>query len=200
MNRDSYYATDNTGILAADADVYEVDSVFFDDFLKHRNPKPPSQTVVVSAGVPLSFAKQIASSNGKIPHWVCTDFLVYRKDVSQLATITGPSDARRIFQSIGANLLMDLKGSSTLGELYLSILVAHYGSAEDALRHLDPDRPDDYSYCVRTRYVYLELRLARRSKGIATEFWLEQRSISAGWWQSNSERGVQAAMVEPLGR
>ena len=28
MNRDNYYATDNTGILAADADVYEVDSGF----------------------------------------------------------------------------------------------------------------------------------------------------------------------------
>ena len=52
----------------------------------------------------------------------------------------------------------------------------------------------------RTYYVYPELRLARRSKGIATEFWREQRSISAGWWQSNSERGVQAAMAEPLGR
>jgi len=41
-------------------------------------------------------------------------------------------------------------------------------------------RGDRYSYCVRTRYVYPELRLARRSKGIATEFWREQRSISAG--------------------
>jgi thiamine pyridinylase len=159
MNRDNYYATDNTGILAADADVYEVDSVFFDDFLKHRNPKPPSQTVVVSAGVPLPFAKQIASSNGVqfgIPHWVCTDFLVYRKDVPELGTITGPSDARRVFQSMGANLLMDLKGSSTLGELYLSILVAHYGSAEEALRHLDPDRPDDYATAVLRSFVEME--------------------------------------------
>src|SRR5271167_965687 len=35
----NYYATDDSGILAADADVYEIDSVFFDDFIKHRHPK-----------------------------------------------------------------------------------------------------------------------------------------------------------------
>ena len=56
------------------------------------------------------------------------------------------------------------------------------------------------SYCVRIFDVYSEPRLSRRSKGSATALPREQRSISAEWWQSNSERAVQAAMADPLGR
>ena len=37
-------------------------------------------------------------------------------------------------------------------------------------------------------------------KGSATALPREQRSISAEWWQSNSERTIQAAMADPLGR
>ena len=159
INRDSYYATDNTGILAADADVYEVDFVFFEDFLRYRNPKPPSQAVLTLAGSPVPFAKEIATSNGTqfgVPHWVCTDFLIYRKDFSQLGAITGPADATRVFSKLGSGLLMDLKGSSTLGELYLSILVAHYGSAKEALGRLDPDHPDDYAVAVLRSFIEME--------------------------------------------
>jgi len=57
-----------------------------------------------------------------------------------------------------------------------------------------------YSYCVRIFDVYFEPRLSRRSRGSATALPREQRSISAEWWQSNSERAVQAAMADPLGR
>jgi thiamine pyridinylase len=155
----NYYAIDNTGILAADADVYEVDSVFFDDFLKHKNPEVPSQSVLDAAGPVVPFAKIVASLNGVqfgIPHWVCSDFLVYRKSVSQLGTITGPADAARVFGQLQKGLLMDLKGSSTLGELYLSILVARYGSAAEALRRLDLDHLDEYAVAVLRSFVAME--------------------------------------------
>ena len=86
----NYYSPDNTGILAADADVYEVDSVFFDDFLKHKNPKPPSQSILDAAGPAVPFAKDIATFNGTqfgVPHWICTDFLIFDKAFPQIGAI-----------------------------------------------------------------------------------------------------------------
>jgi len=155
----NYYSTGGQGILTANADVYEVDSVFFDDFLKIKKPKAPSQAVLGAAGPALSFAKQIATSHGTqfgIPHWMCTDFLIYNKSFPQIGTIKGPADAARVFAQLPKGLLMDLKGSSTLGELYLSILLAHYGSAREALRQIESDNLDDYAKGVLLSFVAME--------------------------------------------
>ncbi len=155
----NYYATDDTGILAADADVYEIDSVFFEDFLKRRNPRQPSQSVLDMAGSVVPFAKDIATSGGTqfgIPHWVCTEFLIFKKTLPQIGAIKGPADAARVFGDLGKGPLMDLKGPTTLGELYLSVLVAHYRSAGEALKHLDPDNLDDYAVAVLQSFVSME--------------------------------------------
>jgi thiamine pyridinylase len=155
----NYYSTDNSGVLSSDADVYEVDSVFFDDFVKHKTPKIPSQAVVDAAGPVVPFAQKIATVAGVqfgIPHWLCSDFLIYPKSLSQIGDIKTPDDATRVFAQLGKGPLMDLKGSSTLGELYLSILVAHYGSATDALKRLDPDHLDSYAVSVLQSFVAME--------------------------------------------
>jgi thiamine pyridinylase len=155
----NYYSPDNTGILAADADVYEVDSVFFDDFLKHKNPRPPSQSILDAAGPAVPFAKDIATFNGTqfgVPHWICTDFLIFDKAFPQIGAIKGPTDAAQVFAALGKGPLMDLKGSTTLGELYLSILVAHYGSAGEALKRLDSEGPDDYALGVLRAFTSME--------------------------------------------
>jgi thiamine pyridinylase len=155
----NYYATDDSGILAAAADVYEIDSVFFSDFLAQRNPKPPSQSALDMAGAVAPFAKDVATSNGTqvgVPHWICTEFLIYDKAFPQIGAIKGPTDAARVFAAVGKGPLMDLKGAATLGELYLSVLVAHYGSAGEALKHLDPDHLDDYAVAVLRSFVHME--------------------------------------------
>jgi thiamine pyridinylase len=155
----NYYATDDSGILAADADVYEIDSVFFDDFLKRRNPKLPSQSVLDMAGPVVPFAKDIATSGGTqfgIPHWICTEFLIFRKALPQVGAIKGPADAARVFAGLGKGPLIDLKGPTTLGELYLSVLVAHYGSAGEALKHLDPEQLDDHAVAVLRGFIDME--------------------------------------------
>jgi thiamine pyridinylase len=158
MNQ-NYYSTDDTGILAADADVYEIDSVFFSDFLARRKAKVPSQSLLAAAGPVVPFAKDVASFDGiqiGIPHWVCTEFLIYDKAFAQIATIKGPADATRVFAEVGKGPLIDLEGPTTLGELYLSVLVAHYGSAGEALKHLDPDRLDDYAVDVLRSFVNMQ--------------------------------------------
>jgi thiamine pyridinylase len=155
----NYYSADNTGILSSDADVYEVDSVFFDDFIKHRSPKPPSQAVIDAAGRAVPFAKSIASIDGVeygIPHWICSDFLIYPKTLTQIGSVKTTSDAVQVFKNLGKGPLIDVKGKSTLGELYLSILVAHYGSATEALKRLDPARIDDYAVNILREFVAME--------------------------------------------
>jgi thiamine pyridinylase len=158
MNQ-NYYSTGSAGILSAKADVYEVDSVFFDDFLKQRKPKLPSQSLLARVGPTIPFAKNISIANGKqygVPHWVCTDFLIYKKSFSQIGAIKSPADAAKVFAQLGKGLLMDLQGSSTLGELYLSVMVAHYGSTREALRRIDPDNLDEYAVNVLRDFVLME--------------------------------------------
>ena len=154
----NYYSTDSTGILGSSADVYEVDSVFFEDFLK-RSPKPPSPSVIAQAGLPISFAKTVATHNGTqigVPHWVCSDFLFYPAALPQFENLAKFDDVARELGSAKANILMDIKGGSTLGELYLSILVSEYGSREEALRRLALPTLDDAAVDILRRTVTLE--------------------------------------------
>ena len=159
---DNYYHSDKKqGILHDDADVYEVDSVFFADFVNGPKIQAPSKALIAAAGTVVPFAGDVATSGGVqfgIPHWLCSDFLIYRKDLPQVGTIKSPADAQRIFASAGAGngLLMDLSGSSTLGELYLSILVAHY-RLPSALQKLEPGKAiDDYALGILKSFVGIE--------------------------------------------
>lgn len=158
MNQ-NYYSSDSTGILSSQADVYEVDSVFLADFVKHKNPKLPSRGLIDAAGPVVPSAKEVATSGGVqlgIPHWICSDFLIFPKKLGQIGAVKTPVEAARVFRHLGHGLLMDLEGSSTLGELYLSILVAHYGSASEALKRLDPDHLDNYAVSVLRSFVAME--------------------------------------------
>jgi thiamine pyridinylase len=129
IDPDYYSSEKQKGILYTKADVYEVDSVFFTDFLQRKKAQPLTQEIVAAAGPVVPMARAIpvqGETTFGVPHWLCTDFLVYRKDHPEIGTIKVFSDAKRVFS--GSNkLLIDLKGSSTLGELYLAIVAAHYG-------------------------------------------------------------------------
>lgn len=155
MNQ-NYYATNGNGLLETDADVYEVDSVFFEDFLNRKNPQLPSQSVLGTIGPAIPFARDIATTAGNqygIPHWVCSDFLIYKKGIEQIGEIKTLKDAEKVFSLRGNRLLIDLEGSSTLGELYLSIMVAHYGSVQEALKRIDPGNLDSYGVSVFLRLL-----------------------------------------------
>ena len=156
----NYYDSDTQkGILFSDADVYEVDSVFFDDFVNQHKVQGLSQKLIDAAGPTVAFARDVSTSGNTrfgVPHWLCTDFLIYRNDEPQLGTLRTPADAQSAFRQLAASdrLLMDVKGTSTLGELYLSILVAHYGLPSATQKeHLDPDNLDPYATGVLTGFV-----------------------------------------------
>ena len=154
-----YYAPDHRGIVGTDADVYEVDSVFFDDFLKYKSPKPLSPSLIDAAGPVVPFAGAIATANGVqfgIPHWICSEFMVYPKNIPEVGAIKTPADAARVFGRLGRGLLMDLKGPTTLGELYLSVLVARYGTAAEALKRLKSETLDDSAVNTLRSFVAME--------------------------------------------
>src|ERR1700733_12280564 len=160
INANQNYYSATGGILDAKADLYEVDSVFFDDFVKTKQPQLPSQSLLAASGPVVPFAKDVATSNGAqygVPHWLCSDFLIYRQDHTQLQNLKKPGDAASLFREPSQGLLMDIKGKLTIGELYLSILVAHYGSVPAALSKLDPNAaPDDAAVSTLRSFLSME--------------------------------------------
>jgi thiamine pyridinylase len=144
LNR-HYYSPDpaDKGVLYEDADVHEIDVIFLKDFLDRHKLAPLSADFAKSTGKLVPLAVQAATADGKlvaVPQWMCADFLIYRADKTGIADAHSLADVER---ALGANdgLLMNLSGSDTLGELYLSALIARDDSPETALAHVgaDPD-------------------------------------------------------------
>jgi thiamine pyridinylase len=166
LDQNYYYSDKKEGLLFSRAAVYEVDSVFFDDMLKRARPLSPK--LVKDAGPVVPFAGAIATSGNErygIPHWLCSDFLLYRADKPQMAGIASVEDAKRVLeaQDKSDRLLMDLKGGSTLGEVYLSILVEHAGqtAALNGIERINPQSIklqdlDPYVLRVIKSYVAME--------------------------------------------
>jgi thiamine pyridinylase len=130
------------GIIDQIADVYELDSVFLADFVENKK----IQAVVPTAATMIPFASAAAYKGETygIPHWVCGNFLMYRPNDTGLQGARTLSDVERALGSSPADgsLLIDLKGTSTLGEMYLDGLMDRYKTAAVALQHLNAQDPD----------------------------------------------------------
>ena len=141
----NYYSQDPAakGVLYEDADVHEIDVIFLGDFLARHKLAPLSPAFTSSLGKLTPLADRAARVGGRlvaVPQWMCSDFLIYRADKTALGQARSLSDLE---QALGPDhgLLMDMKGADTLGELYLSALLARDGSGETAVSHIAPE-PD----------------------------------------------------------
>jgi thiamine pyridinylase len=133
------------GILFSNADVYEIDSVLLEDFITAKKIQPVDASDLTGASRFRPLAEQ-ASRRGNVwygvPHWMCGNFLFYRRDDARLQSAT---TLRALEQALGAmtppgGLLIDLKGKSTLGEMYLDAALDDQGTLEAALPLLNPDK------------------------------------------------------------
>jgi thiamine pyridinylase len=133
-----------TGILFSEADVYEIDSVLLEDFIAAKKIQPIGASDLTGAGRFRPLAEQ-ASTRGNVwygvPHWMCGNFLFHRRDDAQLQSAT---TLRLLEQALGATtppgkLLIDLKGKSTLGEMFLDAALDDQETLEAALPLLNPD-------------------------------------------------------------
>jgi thiamine pyridinylase len=135
LNQNYYSLTPvDKGLLFETADVHEIDVVFLKDFVDGHRLAPLSKALRASLTGLEPLARTAATVKGELvaaPQWMCADFLIYRADKTALAEAYSLG---ALEQALGPDhgLLMDLKGDNTLGEIYLSHLLALEGDPAQA--------------------------------------------------------------------
>lgn len=126
---DRYY---KDGLLKVAADVYEVDTVLLDRMVRAKKLaaiEPPRRAFLPGT----IEAVMMDGVQWGVPHWVCGNFLFYRKGDAALARANTWEQLGAAFGEDEA-LLLDLKGSSTLGEWYLTALAAADGTPDRVVK------------------------------------------------------------------
>jgi thiamine pyridinylase len=142
---DGYYdPTQKNFIESAQADVYEIDSVFLSDFVSTGKIQQLPSQLVPNSGEFLANGQNAAQFQNKwygVPHWVCGNLLFFKKGDSNLATVRTLSELQTAIgttHQAGMGLFIDLKGKSTLGEFYLMSLFDRYQTFSQVQSHLTP--------------------------------------------------------------
>jgi thiamine pyridinylase len=134
-----YDPTNKNFIEAAQADVYEIDSAFLNDFVSSAKIQQLPGRLFPKPGEFLANAQHAAQFDGKwygVPHWACGNLLFFQKDDSALASVRTLSDLQKAIGTThqpGSGLFIDLKGKSTLGEFYLMSLFDRYQTPSQVL-------------------------------------------------------------------
>lgn len=163
----NYYDESLPGAITnTDADVLEVDSVFLDDLAAAGRIQALRPNAIPDATLFMPVARAAMNVGGSVysvPHWLCTNYLFIARDDNLAKAESFAEVMGAIGQShdVDHGLLIDLKGKSTLGELYLDALLDRDKTLERASAHLtvstyDPDmgrvltdvrRMCDKAYC-----------------------------------------------------
>jgi thiamine pyridinylase len=142
INLGNYYnSAKPDSLMQTSADVREVDSAFLYDLVEQQKIQPIPDELHESEGTFLPVAESASRIDGTlygVPHWVCTNYLFALKDsaLSRAGTLTDLRDALSPPRPAGGGLLIDLKGTTTLGELYIDALLDRHHDAARAAQHL----------------------------------------------------------------
>lgn len=150
LDPDNYYRQKSAttgGILDDQSDVYELDSVLLADFLAANKISKDRPFDDLSPGlVPVArSAVMIGGHLVGVPHWLCGNFLIYRKGDTAIASARTLSDLEAALAKATDNdrwIIIDLKGKSTIGEMYLDAAMDRFGSAPSALAKVLPQPID----------------------------------------------------------
>jgi thiamine pyridinylase len=141
---DGYYNSSSDKFVGAvPADVYEQDSVLLKDFVDAHKIRTLPSALTPLDGEFVPAAQRRAYLENRLygyPHWICANFLFYRKGDSAVGSAGTLADLERILGSSSQSpqpLLADFKGGSTLGEFYLMSLFGRYGDWSGVEAHLD---------------------------------------------------------------
>jgi thiamine pyridinylase len=176
----NYYGSFNDDYVGcANADIYELDSVFLHDFAlnKRIQPLPGSATIPdeqflknAVAGVAVSGVRYGS------PHWVCGNFMFFAASDDALRNVNTLDKLKAV---IGAQhvprrgIAVDLKGKSTLGEFYLNAAVDRYEDWSNISPHIavfDPSLESD----LRALSEMCEGTACRDSNHHGTTFFAEE--------------------------
>ncbi len=122
------------GLLQIEADIYEIDTVLLGDMVQSGKISPlelPEREFLPEA----RSAVQFDGKTWGVPHWVCGNFLFYEKGDSAIEHANSWQELAAAFQS-GGSLVVDFKGTSTLGEWYLTSLTSLDGDLKSVLEQL----------------------------------------------------------------
>jgi thiamine pyridinylase len=143
LGNNYYDPTEPDSITSAKADVYELDSVFLYDFVKGKRIQELPAELIPAQGEYLDNATRGAQLEGKwfgLPHWVCGNFLFYKSNDAEVRAARNLADLEKALgktAGAGEGLLIDMKGRSTLGELYLDAAFDRYGDWTQVEPHLN---------------------------------------------------------------
>lgn len=120
------------GLEQADADIYEIDTVLLADMASKLQPM-----ALDSRAFRPDFGDAV-KVNGQtlgVPHWVCGNFLFYRRGDVAMRDAKDWSELAHLLNG-GTGILADLKGTLTLGEWYLTALASQNGRPNTVLAKL----------------------------------------------------------------
>ncbi|RWX22852.1 extracellular solute-binding protein [Rhizobium leguminosarum] len=127
-----YYTDDEAdkkGFQFVDADVYEIDTILLSDFIALGKIAPIDLPFDDFAPEGIQAVTRQDEVYG-VPHWLCGNFMFYRKDDVEIRNAATWKEIIEILKLRDKALLVDLKGRSTLGEWYLTALSEIVGLAE----------------------------------------------------------------------
>jgi thiamine pyridinylase len=118
-----YYAG---GLVALDADVYEIDTILLDEVIAANKIAPLA--VSLAGFAPESVAAVTRNDVVyALPHWLCGNFLFYRKDDAEVRDAATWADLARVLKRRRESIFVDLFGHLTLGEWYITMLAEKSG-------------------------------------------------------------------------
>jgi thiamine pyridinylase len=126
-------------LVALDADVYEIDSILLSDMIGKIAPlsvslqgyAPESVAAVTRDGIIYA-----------VPHWMCGNFLFYRKGDTAIRDAVTWDDVTKELARQKKPLLFDLFGRLTLGEWYITMLADRIGVTDAQAAVFSTDVPD----------------------------------------------------------
>ena len=127
------------GLLDLEADVYEIDSILLTDMLGKIVP------LSVSLANFSPEAVEAVTRNGQVyavPHWLCGNFLFYRKDNVAVRNAVTWNDLITALGQQKRAMLFDLFGRLTIGEWYMTVLADRLGVSAAQKEILKSEVPD----------------------------------------------------------
>jgi thiamine pyridinylase len=117
------------GLQKVEADIFEIDTILLSDMVRAGKVAPLSlpEMGFFDSAIAAVTREGVAYA---VPHWVCGNFLFYRKRDTEVADAKSWSSLLEILRERGDVLLVDFKGRSTLGEWYFSLLSMKLGIAQ----------------------------------------------------------------------
>lgn len=114
------------GLEITKADVYEVDTVLLSDLVDSGKISPIEFSPTSYSPESIEAVTRDGKTYG-VPHWLCGNFLFYKKGDTEIENAVTWKDLNSLLASRQESIFVDFKGKSTLGEWYLTVLSGLYG-------------------------------------------------------------------------